>query len=31
MVYAMHIDFDFKKGHAKFAGPILKMKNERID
>ena len=30
-VYAMHIDFDFKKGHAKFAGPILKMKNERID
>ncbi|MEK6279435.1 MAG: hypothetical protein AABN95_03700 [Acidobacteriota bacterium] len=30
-VYAMHIDFDFEKGKAKFAGPILKMKNERVD
>jgi hypothetical protein len=29
-VYAMHIDFDFEKGTAKFAGPILKMKNERL-
>jgi len=29
-VYAMHIDFDFAKRAAKFAGPILKMLNEVV-
>ena len=27
-VYAMHLDFDFAKGHAIFMGPILRMRNE---
>jgi hypothetical protein len=27
LVYAMHLDFDFATGKAKFAGPILKMLN----
>jgi hypothetical protein len=29
-VYALHIDFDFQKCSAKFAGRILKMKNELL-
>jgi hypothetical protein len=29
-VYAIHIDFDFKKCSAKFAGPIMKMRHELI-
>ena len=30
-VYAMHIDFDFDRGRAQFAGPILKMVNEVVE